>query len=70
MAEFNDADQKLGTLKSENTVKVEFSDEHSNQHGTSTAPNKSKQEKRLLLKQDLLLMPLLSGCIFFEYLVR
>ncbi len=31
---------------------------------------KSKEEKRLVLKQDLLILPLLSGSIFFGYLVH
>jgi hypothetical protein len=31
---------------------------------------KSKLEKRLLLKQDLIILPLLSMTFFFAYLVR
>jgi hypothetical protein len=31
---------------------------------------KSPREKRLLLKQDLAIVPLLAGCFFFAYLVR
>lgn len=30
---------------------------------------KNKEEKRLVLKQDLLILPLLSGAIFLGYLV-
>jgi hypothetical protein len=31
--------------------------------------SKSKEEKRLVFKQDLVILPLLSGSIFFGYLV-
>lgn len=30
---------------------------------------KSPREKRLVLKQDLAIVPLLAGCFFFAYLV-
>lgn len=56
--------------------RLEFKDEHiedkmfdSSLDIRSLQP-KSKEEKRLVLKQDLAILPLLSLSIFFGYLVR
>lgn len=38
-------------------------------NGTGNVPRKSKKEKRLVLKQDLTIVLLLSGCYWFAYLV-
>jgi hypothetical protein len=36
---------------------------------TGNSHHKSKHERRLVLKQDLVIVSLLSGCFFFAYLV-
>ena len=41
--------------------RIEVPSEHSH--------HKSKQERRLVIKQDLVIVALLSGCFFFAYLV-
>lgn len=40
------------------------------QQDVRVSQKKTKEERRLILKQDLLILPLLSGSLFFVYLVR
>lgn len=50
---------------------IESVEENSNEiyTGHDSSPRKDKKEKRLLLKQDLSIVLLLSGCYWFAYLV-
>ncbi|KAJ5610281.1 major facilitator superfamily domain-containing protein [Penicillium lagena] len=50
---------------------VEYTEHQEKQHVvTDFKHEKSPREKRLLLKQDLAIVPLLAGCFFFAYLDR
>ena len=49
---------------------VEYAEHQEKHHVVADFKHeKSPREKRLLLKQDLAIVPLLAGCFFFAYLV-
>jgi hypothetical protein len=74
MAAFNDVDEKPAMVQIERSSTIDSTiDKEAGvkiiQNDFPISQQRIKQEKKLLLKQDLLILPLLSGCIFFEYLV-
>lgn len=54
----------------ENAAKVEVADNSSITPATLTPAELSRVEKKVLRKQDSVIVPLLAGCTFFVFLVR
>jgi hypothetical protein len=61
--------EDMDSVSMQKELAVEAEAVHANVDGTDVPHHKSKKEKRLVLKQDLSIVVLLSGCYWFAYLV-
>ena len=59
----------MATVCGEKELAVEAEAVHTEVDGADVPYHKSRLEKRLVLKQDLSMVVLLSGCYWFAYLV-
>lgn len=65
----NHASQDMESASSQKEIAVESKALHTETTTAYEAHHKGKKEKRLVLKQDLSIVLLLSGCYWFAYLV-
>lgn len=63
------ASQDTESASTQKEIAVESEALHTETTAAYEAHHKSKKEKRLVLKQDLSIVLLLSGCYWFAYLV-
>lgn len=63
------APQDMEAASTQKEIAVESEALHTETNAAYEAHHKSKKEKRLVLKQDLSIVFLLSGCYWFAYLV-